>query len=127
MTDTRSPINCRPPCWSNDPGTGEVLTFSTTGGDALDAADDTPMGVAASSTTFVSGAGVTFDLTIESGAVTDAQLSAAGADYEAGDEITISIADLASTSNDLVITIDTVDEDTTGSSVTVTADVDSLA
>ncbi|QNJ25982.1 hypothetical protein SynSYN20_01655 [Synechococcus sp. SYN20] len=112
------------------PGTGEVLTTSFTAGDGLDAADETLVGVASSSTTSISGAGASFDITITGGAVTDVQLNAAGADYEAADEITIFASDLgATTGTDLVITVATVDEDTisAGPDVTITAAVSTIA
>ena len=114
------------------PGTGEILTISaTTGGDGLDSADGTVTGVAASSTTSASGSGATFDITIESGAVTDVQLNEAGVDYESTDEITIAASDIqgSATGNDLVFTIVTVDEDvsTTGPAVTITATVDTIS
>ena len=111
------------------PGTGEIISISFAGGDGLDAADSTLSAVAPSSTTSAAGNSATFDITIESGAVTDVQLAAFGSDYEASDEITISVADLgSSTGNDLVISIDSVDEDSTsvGPSITITAAVDTI-
>lgn len=113
------------------PGTGAILTISaTTGGDGLDSADGTVTGVAASSTTSTSGSGATFDLTILGGEVTGVQLNEAGTDYESTDEITIAASDIqgSATGNDLVFTIDTVEEDiiTTGSDVTITATVSTI-
>ena len=114
------------------PGTGAVITISApTGGDGLDSADGTVTGVAASSTTSTAGSGATFDLTILGGEVTDVQLNEMGLDYESTDEITIAASDIqgSATGNDLVFTIDTVDEDvsTPGPDVTVTATVDTIS
>lgn len=110
------------------PGTGAAFTSSFSGGDTLDAADEVLTSVLASSTTSVEGDGAAFDITIESGAVTDVQLVSAGLDYVAGDEITVDITALGSTTGtDLVITVDSVDEGITFNPVMPSITVETIS
>lgn len=103
------------------PGTGEILTTSFSGGTGLDLADNTYTGL---SGTGGSGSSATFDVTVASGDVSGVAINNAGSGYVAGEQITLTITDLGSaTGTSLVVTIDSVDEDTTPADQTVTATV----
>lgn len=113
------------------PGTGAILGFTPAGGTGLDAADGTITGVPASSSNTVSGTGATFDIEVTGGEVTDVVLNAAGMDYEMGEEIYIAFGDIqgSTTGTDLVLVIDSVDEDvlTPQPAVTVSASVGTIS
>jgi len=114
------------------PGTGEALTASFAGGTGLDASDGT-VSITASEGVLSAGIGADaeFDVTITSGEVTAVAITAGGTGYEAGDEITFdpTVVLGSTTGTDLVVTIDTVDEDTTsaGPSVTITAEIATIS
>ena len=115
------------------PGTGEALTASYTGGTGLDASDGVVSVLASEGVTSAGNNGVDaeFDITISGGEVTAVAITAGGTGYEAGDAITFDpTVVLGSTIGDnLEVTIDTVDEDTTapGQAVVVTATVASIS
>ena len=104
------------------PGTGEITGISSfSGGTGLDLADDSYVGL---SGTGGSGSSATFNVTVASGNVIAAAINNGGSGYVAGEQITLTIADLGSgTGTSLVIDISGVSEDVTPADQTVTATI----
>ena len=117
------------------PGTGEVQTASFSGGTGIDNTPDgnyTINAVDGVPSAGSQGAGASFDITMTSGEVTAVAVATGGINYEAGDEISFDptvVLTGVTTGTNIVVTIDTVDEDSTsvGPSVTVTAEISTIS